>query len=632
GNAQFTGPSSISFDFGKNIAGLVSVTVGDSSSPDASLSLTYTESSTYISSQSCDGTRGPQFDQPISLPVGKGPNIYSVEREHERGGFRYLTVTNNGNTNIDVTRVAVYFTAAPQQDLRQYWGYFHCNDELLNKIWYAGAYTNQLCTIDPNHGVATIQKFKSAKRDDTLTWFNNVTIANGGTVLVDGAKRDREIWPGDMVVQIPSVFVSTFDMGSVQNGLTALLDLQHTDQQFLDMFPYAGYPFNEFNDMSATYHMHTLIAVAYYFKYTGDLAYVKAKWSHFTRGMAWAIRNVDSTGMMNVMGNNNVGPNARDWGRAGMGGHNVEANAIFYYALNQGIILAKLVGDSASVSAWAPVASKVKEVTNSLLWDSNVGLYKDNENSKIYPQDGNVWAIKSGLTTSDAQNAGISAALKARWGKYGAPAPESVFNAGTPAYIAPFVGSLELEAHIISGNPQNAIDLMRLQWGFMLNDPRMTGSTFIEGYREDGDLSWPQYNSQGILSHSHGWSTGPTASLSFGVAGIQLDSDQGKTWTIRPQLGDLTEVFAGFKTNQGSFNVEIEANSNGDITTLRISTPPGTLGSLHLPNVRGQLASGWGDGKRSVRSRGAVRRSESDGPGIFLASLPGGDWHLVLDN
>jgi len=72
-------------------------------------------------------------------------------------------------------------------------------DELLNRIWYAGAYTNQLCTIDPKYGDALIHIFKinSSISDATnVTWYNNYTIANGSSALVDGAKRDRIVWAG----------------------------------------------------------------------------------------------------------------------------------------------------------------------------------------------------------------------------------------------------------------------------------------------------------------------------------------------------------------------------------------------------------------------------------------------------
>lgn len=138
GSAVFNGTSSITFDYAKNIAGVVSVTVGHSSSPDAFLGLTYTESSLWINGQASDATADAGLDEVIWLPVGKGPGTYTVDRIHERGGFRYLSVVSNSEATIQVTSVVTNYTAAPQQDLRAYRGYFHCNDELLNRIWYAG--------------------------------------------------------------------------------------------------------------------------------------------------------------------------------------------------------------------------------------------------------------------------------------------------------------------------------------------------------------------------------------------------------------------------------------------------------------------------------------------------------------
>lgn len=40
-----------------------------------------------------------------------------------------------------------------------------------------------------------------------------------------------------------------------------------------------------------------------------------------------------------------------------------------------------------------------------------------------------------------------------------------------------------------------ALDLMRIEWGnYMLDDPRMTNSTFIEGYSADGSLHYSPYS------------------------------------------------------------------------------------------------------------------------------------------
>lgn len=72
-------------------------------------------------------------------------------------------------------------------------------DELLNRIWYAGSYTNQLCTIAPDTGNALVHlgEINSSVSDATnVTWYYNYTITEGRSALVDGAKRDRLVWAG----------------------------------------------------------------------------------------------------------------------------------------------------------------------------------------------------------------------------------------------------------------------------------------------------------------------------------------------------------------------------------------------------------------------------------------------------
>ena len=195
-----------------------------------------------------------------------------------------------------------------------------------------------------------------------------------------------------------------------------------------------------------------------------------------------------------------------------MGAHNIEANAILYNVLNQGLYLATAVNDS-SVSAWSTHAAKIKHAAYERLWDPRANLYRDNDTkplTTLHPQDGNAWAVLSGLTMSEKQNANISTALAARWGRYGAPAPEA------GATVSPFISGFELQAHYIAGHPERAVKLMKLMWGdFMLEDSRMTNSTFIEGYSTNGDLHYAPYTNDPRISHAHGWSTGPTSALTF---------------------------------------------------------------------------------------------------------------------
>ena len=148
GEAVFDGVSAVTYDFGKNIAGLVSLQIGDVDE-DQFIGLTYSESSLWISNISCDATEDAGMDEPYWFQPTKGGN-YATDEDHVRGGFRYLTLVHNTTGSIAVESISVHFTAMPHyadDQIANYTGYFHCDDELLNRIWYAGAYTNQLCTV-----------------------------------------------------------------------------------------------------------------------------------------------------------------------------------------------------------------------------------------------------------------------------------------------------------------------------------------------------------------------------------------------------------------------------------------------------------------------------------------------------
>lgn len=146
GSAVLKGNSSITFDYKKNVGGIVSVTVTSSPPADAILAVTFTESSLWIDGRASDATADAGLDTPLYLPVGNGPGTYTVGKEFDRGAFRYLSIVSNSSAAIEVQSVAVEFKAAPTQELRDYTGYFHSNDELLNRIWYAGMSVTQLVT------------------------------------------------------------------------------------------------------------------------------------------------------------------------------------------------------------------------------------------------------------------------------------------------------------------------------------------------------------------------------------------------------------------------------------------------------------------------------------------------------
>jgi hypothetical protein len=279
----------------------------------------------------------------------------------------------------------------------------------------------------------------------------------------------------------------------------------------------------------------------------------------------FSLSFIDESGLANV-----TSPN--DWLRFGMGGHNIEANSILYYTINQAITLASALNDTSLIPTWQSTALTIKSTANTLLWNDTTGLYHDNETTLLSPQDGNVWAIISNLTDSPSKITSISAALAERWTPYGAPAPEA------SSAISPFISGFELQAHLLAANATRALNLMRLEWGFMLDDPRMTNSTFIEGYADNGNLHYAPYTNDARVSFAHGWATGPTSTLTFLVAGVQLTSAGGKTWRIEPALGDLTKVEAGFSTSLGWFESKTIVREDGKGVNMSFETPEETMG------------------------------------------------------
>jgi hypothetical protein len=146
--ARFAGPSTLTLDFGVNIAGLVTVQVGQVD-PDQYIGLAFSESSLWITSEGSDATADAGLDEVLWFQP-TGPGNYTPSPEHVRGGFRYLTLIHNTTGSLQVEKTTVHFTAMPHvadDKINDYKGWFHSNDELVNRVWYAGAYTNQLCTV-----------------------------------------------------------------------------------------------------------------------------------------------------------------------------------------------------------------------------------------------------------------------------------------------------------------------------------------------------------------------------------------------------------------------------------------------------------------------------------------------------
>jgi Bacterial alpha-L-rhamnosidase 6 hairpin glycosidase domain len=558
--------SSVVLDFGKDVGGIVTLTFAGSSDSGQSVGLAFSESDQNVGENSDPSSDGGPDGALYAAVAGAGS--YTVPADKLRGGLRYLTLFLNSSGWVDIDGVSLNFTAAPGvSDPAAYPDYFCSNDSLLNRIWYAGAYTVQLDTIAPAQG--------RVWPPPSSGWENNAVVGVGSEVLVDGAKRDRSVWPGDMGISVPTAYVSTDDLTATRNSLTTL----YQGQKSTGELPYAGPEFDFYS--SDTYHMWTLIGTYNYYLDSGDSGWLNGVWSQYQLGVNFITGKIDGNGLLDVTGTS-------DWARGDQGGENVEANALLYEVLTTGAALAQVEGNSSLAAGYTTRAASLKTQINALLWDASAGAYKDNPTSTLHPQDGNSLAVWYGVA-SPSQEQSVLSYLRSDWNSVGAQTPEFGDN------VSPFAGSMELYAHFAADDDTNALNLMRTEWGYMLDSPIGTGSTFWEGMSNTGTLS--AYGS--YTSLAHGWSTGPTGALTSQVLGVSPTTAAGATYQVVPHPGDLTHVEGTLTVAPGkTIHVSYDHDTAGDFSMqVDSSTNTGSTGVIAVPT--------WGQ-SRVVTVNGAT--------------------------
>ncbi len=607
--------SEVIYDFGRDVGGFMSLHFAGASDAHQTLGMAFSESSQFAGPASdASGGENTGNDGYVSVPVG-GAGSYTVPTRYLRGGFRYLTLFMVSGGSVKLNGVSLHFTAAP--DLARpnvYPDYFISSDALLNRIWYAGAYTVELDTIPPDEA-------RTGSAPPGGGWDDSASVGQPGSVLTDGAKRDRTIWPGDFVIAIPTDYASLDDLASVKRSLDALYDDQDPD----GALPYAGPPLNFPGELSDAYHLDTLIDTADYYMESGDKGWLDGHWTQYARAVAYAIGKTDpATGLFVVSG-------PADWARSDQGGPNLEANALMYRVLTTCQSLAQAEADSTLATLCAQRAARLKSSVYQLLWDPSAGAYKDDPGGSttpptvLYPQDGNALAVWFGLTQSHAQDVGILAHLKKNWTSIGAITPEWDSGKG----IHPFPGGMEVDARFTAGDDDDALALIRTEWGYMLRSPLGTGSTFWEGYHTDGNMAG-YYNGAYPASYTslaHGWSTGPTAALSNFVLGITPAVPGGAVVQVVPHAGTLSYAIGCLTTIHGPVDVEWRHSQAGFI--LHVGAPSGVaiqtvgiplFGAPRRIFVNGKLA--W-DGHGLVTGTGVASAAQV-GAYVYLRGLSAG--------
>ncbi|WP_196486081.1 alpha-L-rhamnosidase C-terminal domain-containing protein [Burkholderia cepacia] len=452
-------------------------------------------------------------------------------------------------------------------------------------------------------------------------------------VLMDGGKRDRAVWVGDLLVSGPALYYSSYQTDAIAGSIRLLgsyvrsngeVSSTHSPQAPLVNGVADSYSSTSF--YSAQYSLHFISDLYDYYLHTGDVRLVAEQWPTVKGELAYIRSLIDANGLVSVNA-----ADAQDWSPSvtPVTGEVTSTNLIYYRSLIQAAELARVADGSASTADYLAQADTLKKAINARLYNETSGFYSMSATTQsTLVQDTNSLAILTGVAsaTNVASILGnMSSSLASPFGRL---AFGSGSGRGTPV-ISPFTSDLEVRARFESGDTQGALDLIQTLWGRMLSMPDYYTGAMWEVMSTTGNPSSAE------TSLAHGWSSGPTGSLSKYVLGVRPVSAGFRQWLIKPQPGNLKWVVGRVPTPYGSIGVKWGVGEQGAFS-MEVTVPPGTSGAIAVPPTNSS-APVLLNGKVVTTSMGSPLDSSTTeavnatpyryingiGPGTYLISVGG---------
>lgn len=508
------------------------------------------------------------------------------------GGFRFVTVTLRSPGTVDLSSLRVRFQGFRAQ-ADDYKGTFLSSDDELNRMWYSGAYT-----LQTNLKPAGLNGLPDAR-------------------IYDGAKRDRSIWTGDLLVQIPTALSTLGDVGAeyARSTLDVLVDKQKANGEipgspdFLKSSGVEGSPLY----YSVNYSGYGARAIIDYYRYTGDEGYAADKLPALRKAVAYNQTFVNE--------NNLIVSNDRDYWQANQTGEVTKYSIDYYILLKEMAWYERQVGSVERAREYDATADSIATAVKTRLWNDDLGAFgQSSDHPGVLVEDANSLALEHGLVP-DGREDDVRAALKTLWTPYGATMGPGLADP-TNHTIEPFANGMETAGRFAVGDAAGAIDLMRRTYGTMIDkkSPLYTG-TFWEFKNSDGGVN------RTTASLSHGWATAPTVQLTQEVLGVKPVDAGYATWDISPQFGSLSWAQGTVPTKAG--DIDVAWNVAGpNAYTLTAKAPARTKGTIALPAAADSVVSVNGD-VVFANEAGTGLGAQRDGDVVTL-TVPGGSYDVTV--
>jgi hypothetical protein len=437
-------------------------------------------------------------------------------------GFRYLSVSREESLIIkNVSAIRQHY------DLERE-GSFECSDPLLNKIWEVGNQTLLLCSQDTymdtpwreqTHYIAGDSRY--LQRYAYYTYGLSSEFLTRYNIL-SGAWSQR--WSDDGSIR--SRYPTDWLLG--ENTSTYLADYQ------LEWILMLGEYFNYFGgeDLVLQVYPNMKKLLTLFDNYVGK------QHGLLSDVPGWIVLDHPDTYPMDQRG------------------EICALNCLYYGALCQASYLARHVAADPGLAArWENQAERIKQNIQKYLWSPEKQLYRDSYGSNKFSKQTQVYALLYGLVEARDREHVVDAI-----------ADDLLHSEQSFSYY--------VVSSVFDERPKWALDFIRENWGRQMKTPYFNGA-----WHEAWDIA--SFGSD-LLSTSHAWSSGPTALLPQKVLGVESLSAGGKTFAVKPNLGDLKWVKGIVPSPFGPIYVQC-SNDSVDGLRLYVLVPEQTSAEIYVP-------------------------------------------------
>lgn len=450
------------------------------------------------------------------------------------------------------------------------------------------------------------ERIYSASLTDETFFPDFLVGTNPRDTTVDGSKRDRIAYAGDLDIALVSSLASTNGVSYVQGTLDLIGSYQLTPGFFAPTAKIQQAPLSTPINVSQTgligYSFNLLTAVAGFYKRTGDDKLPNEWAPRAIRMLDWANSQIlPENGLLNISNPAFGG----DWNYydAPQTGIVSKFNMVYAYALQECITL--LADGGIDTEPYLSRLEALRMAIDKTLWSNELNAYYVSDAIKDgFGQDSNALAILAGVNKNNHTSSKILNSLKQLSTPVGPFAfSRAVTTSGFAKYISPYASAYHLRAAFQSKDSESAMNLLKSLWAPMAN-PK--GSYYTECF-------WETLNATGLpalgrtTSLCHGWAAGPTGELSEHVLGVSAVKPGYKEWKVAPMTLGLD--WARGRLTVAGGEISVAWNATGTvIKRLEVKSPSGSLGTVVVPLL---------DGNGRTRGTFNVNGQRVDGNGTF---------------